>query len=946
MRVDNRPVSQDPFKPSPQSPAQTPAKPTAQPASQPKPAAGDSLQQDDLIKQHPSIGAKRAELLEKVGVTTLRELSRRNAGNLAETLNTTNKTAQLTKETYSAATVQKWIDEAKQMLAKEIPATLPNAPSTPASDPFKPKPNAGGTSTPASGSTTGTDPFKPKPTPSTGSSAGVDPFKPQPGQQTGGGAATDPFKPKPGQQTGQTGSVGVDPFKPQPGQQTGGAHAADPFNPGGQPPQVPVETEADRQRDAVSTLDSRRLHELGADDSPSVRQAVAANRYTPPATLERLAQDPYPEIRAHVALNPGTSTYTLVQLASDREQNVRETVLKRGDLPREALQKLAYDPQAGIRMKLAARDRLPSEILDTLSSDAHTGVRRTLVQRPDLNPGQLMTLARDPDETVQQGVLRHPQTNNNVLNELVRHPNPGLRSGIAAHGKAGPELLTAMSRDENSNVRAAVARNQNSPAQALNQLLRDPEPAIRLAVAEHPAAGPDLYSRMLKDPDANVRKTIANRTSSEAQLSELATDDNSDVRRTVAVRTRSSEILETLAGDKEPSIRRLVASNAGVTSGILSTLGRDKDVSIRAAVAGHGKADEASLMALARDPETSVKLAVLGNARLNDNLREAVMSSGLNQDIMLSLAGDTRTPAATLEQLAPQAGADSVRQRLLYHPQATPKVVETVMSQPLGQSLQLTIAGNAQSPVRALEMLTARADNDGVKQGLILNPRLPGAQLDSLLEKGLGAEARLQLAGNRATPVKALERFASQADGEALRLALVRHPSANARIIDTVLAQPISAAGKQALAEDARMPAQALELLSTDKASHKQLARNPNTPAKALQRIAASKDTDVQSRFLTMFHAKADASVADALAASPNWELRYAAAKSDKATAPVVAKLKKDSNSFVADRANDKKPFFGTGWVANGKLEKALKAAGVDVDDLEARKIDFKLTDD
>ncbi|GGD12834.1 DUF4332 domain-containing protein [Pyruvatibacter mobilis] len=61
------------------------------------------------------VGGEFAELLEAAGVDTVKELQHRNAGNLAETMKSTNEEKNLTRVVPSADTVAKWIEQAKGM---------------------------------------------------------------------------------------------------------------------------------------------------------------------------------------------------------------------------------------------------------------------------------------------------------------------------------------------------------------------------------------------------------------------------------------------------------------------------------------------------------------------------------------------------------------------------------------------------------------------------------------------------------------------------------------------------------------------------------------------------------------------------------------------------------------------------------------------------------------
>jgi len=61
------------------------------------------------------VGEEYADLLERAGVDTVVELSRRNAENLHEKMKSVNEEASLVRALPSAATVEKWVAQAKEL---------------------------------------------------------------------------------------------------------------------------------------------------------------------------------------------------------------------------------------------------------------------------------------------------------------------------------------------------------------------------------------------------------------------------------------------------------------------------------------------------------------------------------------------------------------------------------------------------------------------------------------------------------------------------------------------------------------------------------------------------------------------------------------------------------------------------------------------------------------
>ncbi|PLX33647.1 MAG: DUF4332 domain-containing protein [Ignavibacteria bacterium] len=61
------------------------------------------------------VGEEYADLLEAAGVDTVPELAQRNADNLAAKMAEVNETKKLVRQVPSAASVTKWVDEAKEL---------------------------------------------------------------------------------------------------------------------------------------------------------------------------------------------------------------------------------------------------------------------------------------------------------------------------------------------------------------------------------------------------------------------------------------------------------------------------------------------------------------------------------------------------------------------------------------------------------------------------------------------------------------------------------------------------------------------------------------------------------------------------------------------------------------------------------------------------------------
>jgi hypothetical protein len=196
--------------------------------------------------------------------------------------------------------------------------------------------------------------------------------------------------------------------------------------------------------------------------SHSFKEAVAADRRSPPAVLDLLASDPNAWVRSWAAENPST--------------------------PAAALETLARDSDKWVRLGAASNPSTPAATLETLARDPDNEVRGDAASNPSTPAATLETLARDPASEVRLYAARNPWTPAAALEALARDPANEVR-GFAARNPWTPAAsLEALARDPAILVRERAARNPSTPAATLEALARDPAILVRWSAARNPAS--------------------------------------------------------------------------------------------------------------------------------------------------------------------------------------------------------------------------------------------------------------------------------------------------------------------------------------------------------------------------------------------------------------------------------------------------------------------------
>lgn len=291
----------------------------------------------DPFTSHSAIGPKRAELLAQAGVISLGELARRQAGPLSENLTQLNRTLRLTREIYTPATVQRWIEEAQTLVAKTIPATA---------DAFSAFPAPQAETAELTEAASSSDPLK--------LAAWVHHDNPQ----IRTAVARNPHTP-----SALLEGLGQDPFP-----QIRMALAQHPQS----SPQV--------------------LHLLAGDRDQQVRELLVRRPVLPAAALLRLAQDSSGAIRLRLATRPDLPPDVLATLACDAHSGVRRTVVKHSQLSAELLLQLAHDPETHIQLAVLSHPHTDQALLNRLLAHASPAIRAGVAAHSQISAFQLAQL--------------------------------------------------------------------------------------------------------------------------------------------------------------------------------------------------------------------------------------------------------------------------------------------------------------------------------------------------------------------------------------------------------------------------------------------------------------------------------------------------------------------------------------------------------------------------
>ncbi|MFG2328012.1 hypothetical protein ACGFMM_00150 [Streptomyces sp. NPDC048604] len=221
---------------------------------------------------------------------------------------------------------------------------------------------------------------------------------------------------------------------------------------------------------------------LAADETPYVREELAANAAIGEETMRLLARDPYDDVRRGLARNPRIPLDLLSEVAA-RTKPAAGVLPRVAAATRDELELLAASPLPSTRLLAARRRDLPAELRDALAADADAKVAGAVAPHTGLTEGQLREILRRFGPQAAAAVASNPDASPALLTDLAALPAPPRKAlqAIAAHPHATPAAL-----------RACLGH-----------------PRTRSLAAAHPALPPDVLVSLLVDPDESVAEAAA-----------------------------------------------------------------------------------------------------------------------------------------------------------------------------------------------------------------------------------------------------------------------------------------------------------------------------------------------------------------------------------------------------------------------------------------------------
>lgn len=301
-------------------------------------------------------------------------------------------------------------------------------------------------------------------------------------------------------------------------------------------------------------------------------------------------------------------------------------------------------------------------------------------------------------------------------------------------------------------------------------------------------------------------------------------------------RPLSSEEFTRLATDPQFELRVALARRDDTPANIRAILARDKDVRIQHAVAIHPQTPPRLLETLATDKSYRVRYGVALNPNTPPRTLQR-LASDRDHQVRAMVARNPSTPSATLDGFL--RDDDHVRVSLARNP-ACP------------QYLLVRLLGDANDDVRCAALkrinptarevdLAAIMTDERMRVIIAANPRLPTAILTQLAQSLTPAlpgqyDRRLAraVAGNPATPAAALDQLARIPDAETQSL-VAKHAQTTPTTLAWLCANVC-----------------VYVALSVN------LARNPATPADALEHLAATSDYAVAQALITRLNLPPD----------------------------------------------------------------------------------------
>lgn len=512
-------------------------------------------------------------------------------------------------------------------------------------------------------------------------------------------------------------------------------------------------------------------------------------------TPEELALDEItsPEQRKQltkiVARNPDTNPTLLVKLSYSSDRDTREGVVSNPNTPTNILLKLG--------------EEFPEQLLDNPVFSLLLLEDINLIEKiPIESLSSLLKQAKIPIiflewaakncnyEEVLRSVAQNSITSETILEKMVVQKN-NIGIYIAQRPNISINLLEKLVKYGDLETHLYLARNAETPVAILEKLAEHQFIYLNLKIA--------VLVALAKNP-----------ITSESILEKLAKDTNTEVKKAVASRQDlSKNLVLLLARDYTVKVKGLLLKNRYLSPDLLEQLTEYRELSILCLVARHSNTSIDLLKQLSTNP--ALRSFVAQNRSATKEILEQ-LACARNEKVCFALLKNPNTPANILEQLANNSIYDLP---LVFH-RNTSKEIKT----------------------KILERL-ARDNRFSVRRYVALHPNTPTKILIDWAHKS--NLLRLWAAKNPSTPTITLERLASASEVLDVRVAVAKNPSTPKSILDK-LSQDTGFGVRKAVANNLNTSVETLEAIAKSIKTwgeiFLELARNPNTPAHILEKLA------------------------------------------------------------------------------------------------------------
>jgi len=511
----------------------------------------------------------------------------------------------------------------------------------------------------------------------------------------------------------------------------------------------------------------------------------------------------------------------------------------------------------------ASDENTPSVSLWVLAKQS-IELGRLVAKNPSADPELLRELVSSNDKTICEEVVSNPNTPTDVLLSLAElfpqqfllNPvfplllleNPNLPIEISywtllklLEQDEVPELFLAnAATHRNTEILYAIARHRKTPETVLEQIAirnkydvrlglciakrRDVTERILLKLAEHKSARLPLYlAKHPKTPSSVLEKLADNK--------DLDWHVRIKIQKAIARNSQTSlSVLEKLAGE-HIKVKQAVARRRHLPISLIVQLAMDYQIHSMRVLCENLSIPGSLLLQLTDHPEFRVRQMVAWHP----NTPVEVLEKWANEsELRKGVAYNSSTPAEILAQLAADDD-DQIQASVAQNPSTPAIVLEQLANNPIHD---LLLAKHPNTPLAVLEIVIERLAMDqrlSVRKYVAKHPRTPAKILTQWAKKN--PELHPWIAQNPNTPTDILEELLQKSLLE-VREAVAQNPNTASGIL-LQLSKDRQPKVRQSVAKNPHTPGHILESLTIDLYCGTILSQNPNTPATALERLAA-----------------------------------------------------------------------------------------------------------